>query len=117
MAFEYLMAFYLLEGNFEKFVGNLNRLNDFDYTRIPRSYEEAILYYNYTRNKQVEIPGREITSESRKRFDSFAKVFIDKYKRDKKAAFDELARDYGDSYLFYCVYQQSGMKKWADADK
>jgi len=111
MAFEYLMAFYLLQGQFEKFLGNLNRLNDFNYARIPRSYEEAILYYNYTRHRQIEIPGRQISAESHKRFDGFVKVFIDKYKMDSEAAFDELARDYGDSYLFYCVYQQSGMKK------
>ena len=111
MAFEYLMAFYLLEGDFNKFVENLPRLNDFSYTRTPRTYEEAVLYYNYTRNKNVEIPGRGINPESRRRFDGFVKVFIGKYRGDKEAAFDELARDYGDSYLFYCVYRQSGMKK------
>jgi hypothetical protein len=111
MAFEYLMAFYLLEGNFNKFVENLPRLDEFNYVRIPRTYEDAILYYNYTRKKNVEIPGRGINPESRRRFDGFVKVFIGKYKSDKEAAFDELARDYGDSYLFYCVYQQSGIKK------
>ena len=48
MAFEYLMGFYLLTGQFDKFAGNLDRLDDFDYARIPRVYEEAILFYSYT---------------------------------------------------------------------
>jgi hypothetical protein len=111
MAFEYLMAFYLLTGQFDKFVGNLYRLDDFDYARIPRVYEEAILFYNYTRKTRVELHGREISPESQERFDNFVKVFIDQYGENKALAFNELARDYGDSYLFYSVYGRSGTKK------
>jgi hypothetical protein len=111
MAFEYLMAFYLLTGQFDKFAGNLYRLDDFDYARIPRVYEEAILFYNYTRKTRVELHGREISPESQERFDNFVKVFIDQYGENKALAFNELARDYGDSYLFYSVYGRSGTKK------
>jgi hypothetical protein len=111
MAFEYLMGVYLLAGQFDKFIGNLDRLDDFDYTRIPRVYEEAILLYSYMRDTRVELRGREISSESRERLNNFLNVYLGRYREDKTAAFNELARDYGDSYLFYCLYGQSGMKK------
>jgi len=111
MAFEYLEAFYLLSNQHDKFVENLGRLNDFDYIGIPRIYEEAILLYSYTKKTKVEIPGREISAESRERFSNFLKVLAGKYGGDKKAAFYELARDFGDSYFFYSIYGLSGMKQ------
>ena len=111
MAFEYLMGFYLLMGQLDKFVENLHRLNDFDYTRIPRTYEEAILFYDYMRKTTVELDGCEIGTESRERLTNFLKVYLGRFREDKKAAFDELAKDYGDSYFFYCLYGPSGMKK------
>jgi hypothetical protein len=110
MAFEYLMGFYLLTGQLDKFVGNLDRLDDFDYGGIPRVYEEAILLYNALEKKDV-LPGREISVESRERFNNFFKVYIGQYGANKSLALKELARDYGDSYLFYSIYGRSGMKK------
>ena len=111
MACEYLTAFYLLTNQVDKFVGMLDRLDDFDYGRIPKAYEEAILFYSYTRKTKVELHGREISRESRERFENFVKVFIGPYGANKRNAFNELARDYGDSYLFYSVYGRSGTKK------
>jgi hypothetical protein len=111
MAFEYLAAFYLLTNQVDKFAGIIDRLDDFDYGRIPKAYEEAILFYSYTRKTKVELHGREISRQSRERFENFVKVFIGRYRTDTKAAFKELARDYGDSYLFYSVYGRSGIKK------
>jgi len=110
MAFEYLMGFYLLTRQFDKFAGNLGRLDDFDYGGIPRVYEEAILLYNALEKKDV-LPGREISVESRERFNNFFKVFIGRYGANKSLALKELARDYSDSYLFYSIYGRSGMKK------
>ncbi|MCJ7728664.1 MAG: DUF6057 family protein [Sedimentisphaerales bacterium] len=111
MAFEYLMAFYLLTGRFDKFAGNLDRLDDFDYGRIPRVYEEAILLYSYIKKTKVELHGREISPESRERFIGFRNIYIGRYRTNDKAALKELARNYGDSYFFYCLYGRSGMKK------
>ena len=111
MAFEYLMGVYLLAGQLDKFTGNLYRLDDFDYTRIPRAYEEAILLYSYTKKKDVELHGRKISPESRERFDNFLKVYVGQYGANKSLAFNELAKDYGDSYFFYSVYGRSGTKQ------
>ncbi|MEJ2704815.1 MAG: DUF6057 family protein, partial [Sedimentisphaerales bacterium] len=45
MAFEYLMAFYLLAGDLEKIAENIGRLSDLEYREIPTLYEEAMLIY------------------------------------------------------------------------
>jgi len=111
MAFEYLAAFYLLTNQLDKFVGNLEHLNDFDYAGIPRVYEEGILLYAYTTKKKFEVPGREISVESRARFERFIGAYIGRYGANKMMALNEMSRDYGDSYFFYYVYGPSGVKK------
>jgi hypothetical protein len=111
MAFEYFMASCLLTGNFDKFIANLNRLDDFDYIGIPRVYEEAMLFYTYKTKNNVELPGRKISDAAHQVFNGFVDVYIGRYKQDEKAALDELSNKYGDSYLYYCLYKQSGMKK------
>lgn len=112
MAFEYLMAWYMLNGKLDKFVQNLSRLDDFGYTRIPPLYEEAILIQLYRTRKPINLYGRQLTSESKQRFEAFSQTFERKYGRSKEAAYREMAGNYGDSYLFYYIYKFSGVKEW-----
>ena len=109
MAFEYLMALYLLRGQLDKFVQNLNRLDDFDYAGIPRVYEEAILLYMTNTKKTVDLRGRRISDRSRQRFNGFAQILAG-YRSDRQAAMNDLAKDYGNSYLYYYAYGPSGVK-------
>jgi len=110
MAFEYLMACYLVTAQLDKLVQNLDRLDDFDYPQIPQLYEEAILIYQSAMDRKVDLKGRQISLESRQRFERINQTF-DLYLGDKKAAANELAKHYGDSYFFYYTYGFSGMKK------
>lgn len=110
MAFEYLMALYMLTNNLEKFVDNIGRLNDFNHPEIPRYYEEALLTYMYTHKKRVKGLGYEISSQSQNRFNRFL-LTADKYGTNEKAAFAELAQKFGDTYFFYYVYAFSGVKR------
>jgi hypothetical protein len=103
MAFEYLMGWCLLTGDLEEFVQNLGRLDDFDYSEIPRHYEEAALIYMFRTKKQIDLRGRRISAESRLRFAGFLNIF-DRYGGNKRAALNELMKKYGDSYLFYSMY-------------
>ncbi len=109
MAFEYLAANYLLTGQLDKFAGIIDRLEDFDYKVIPRLYEEAILLHNHINKKKIELPGREISRESLRRFKSFNYTYITLYGGNRKLAFNRLAKNYGNSYLFYHIYATSGI--------
>lgn len=109
MAFEYLMAWYMLTRQLDKFVRNIRRLDDFDYPDIPRHYEEAVLLYTFAKKKQVDLNGRRIRLDSRRRFARFNHI-LSLHGSNAQAAFDSLA-DYWDSYFFYYLYGYSGIKR------
>lgn len=109
MAFEYLMTRYLLTGCLEKFAQNLERLDDFNYLRIPRLYEEAILYM-FAQGQAVDLSGRQVSGESRERHAGFIDVY-NRHGRNKEAALNELWENYRDSYFFYRLYVFPGVKR------
>jgi len=109
MAFEYLMTCYLLAGQLDDFILNLYRLKNFDYPRIPRLYEEAILLYKYKTQKSINLHGFQISRKSVQRYANFAQT-VDFYRGNLRAAYNVLAKNYGDSYMFYYVYKHSGGK-------
>ena len=110
MSFEYLMAWYLLTGQLEQFMQNLNRLDDFNYSRIPRHYEEAILWYISLTKKTVDLGSHRISRETVGQFEDFNRIF-NRFRHDKQTAYSQLAKKFGNSYWFYCIYRQSGMQK------
>ena len=57
MAFEYLMAWYLLHRQLGGVVKWVERLGDFDYSEVPRLYQEALLIYAYGTGKPLQLPG------------------------------------------------------------
>ena len=110
MAFEYLMSWYLLNGRLDKFVQNLDRLDDFGFSQFPQLYEEAILINVFSTRKPVNLRGRQISTESRQLFEGFNQILND-YGKNKQAAYNKLAKDYRDSYFFYYVYGRQGTEQ------
>jgi hypothetical protein len=108
MAFEYLMAWYMMTKQLGKFVQNLGRLPEFGYTEIPPLYQEAALIH--ATKYPVPLGGFAISPAAQRRIEHFSSVF-NKYGRDKDAAFSELARDYAGSYFFYFIYTASPARK------
>jgi hypothetical protein len=103
MAFEYFMSYCLLKGDLSRFIAELHRLNDLEYTRIPRHFEEAILVYMQLTGKRDVLPsGKVLSQETIREFNEFNQI-VTKHKRDKKAAYGELVR-YKDTYWFYGMY-------------
>jgi hypothetical protein len=103
MAFEYFMSYCLLEGQIGRFTKHLHRLKYFNYPKIPRHFEEALLIYNQlTGGKGVTLPEKEISQQTIRRFGDFNKIFA-RYKKDKTAARRELTK-YRDTYWFYGFY-------------
>jgi hypothetical protein len=103
MAFEYFMAYCLLDGQISRFMKHLYLLNSFNYPKIPRHFEEAMLIYNQlTGGKGISLPGKTISEQTIRRFADFNKIMA-KYNKDKMAAHSELAK-YRDTYWFYGLY-------------
>ena len=71
MAFEYLLAYYLLTGDLKQVAQHLGQLDDFGYRAIPRHVEEALLLGQKLQGLQFDLHGREIRPETVRRFQSF----------------------------------------------
>lgn len=100
MAFEYLMAWYMLTGQLGKLVQQVERLAEFGFTEIPPLWQEAILIYAYGTRKPVDLHGLTIHPEMQRRIEHFSSV-VNRHGRNRDAAAAELARDYRGSYFLY----------------
>ena len=110
MAFEYIMAWYMLKRHLGNFIQNIERLKDFGYPRIPTHYEEASLVYVAGTGKPFHISGYRVSDTLRQRIDDFG-LILRNYGQDKRAAYSELASKYRDTYFFYFLYAPSGTKE------
>lgn len=106
MAFEYMMAFYLLTGQVHKIAENIPRLDDYAYMTMPTHYEEALALYIGSSRKRIDLKGHVPTMQTLqyvKRFDNIYKNYTIQGK--KQAARNTLIKDYKDSYIFYFVFE------------
>jgi hypothetical protein len=110
MAFEYLMAYYMLNKQLGKLVQNLERLHDFDYRELPTHYEEAALIYAYATKKPLYLGGYLSSPQKRQQIEDFSRI-LSSYGGDKQAASKELSEKFRDTYFFYYMYAPSDSNK------
>jgi len=110
MAFEYLMAWHMLNKHLGKLVQNFERLKDFDYRELPTHYEEAALIYIYGTGKSLNLSGFQANPQKRRQIEDFSRL-INSYGRDKKAAYNELSKKFRNTYFFYYMYAPPSSNK------
>jgi hypothetical protein len=110
MAFEYLMALYMLNKNLSKLVPNLERLQDFDYPELPAHYEEAALIYALPKGESPAVSGYESNPQRRRQIEDFTRL-LRRYGGNKQAASAELSEKFRNTYFFYYMYASSGTKR------
>ena len=105
LAFEYLGASYLLDGDLLKFIEYFPKYYRTSFFGLPRHYTEAMLVY-MTELKEGSLPllGSLVTMQATiKRFKDFKQILTD-YKGNKYYAQNQLQHDYGDTYWYYVLY-------------
>jgi tetratricopeptide (TPR) repeat protein len=107
MAFEYLMADYLLAGDLDGIVRNIGRLGDFGYPDIPRHYQEAVTLYRARTGKSPDLGRFSISGDTERRFDGF-EAAVASFGHDRRAARDALSARYADTYFFYYDLAREG---------
>jgi tetratricopeptide (TPR) repeat protein len=109
MAFEYLMANYLLTRELGKLVANLGRLDDFHCPALPRHYEEAVLLYQDETHQTVDLHGRIVSADALQRYGDYCRL-LSPFARsgDIQGARATLAPRHGRSYYFYYTFGESG---------
>lgn len=108
MAFEYRMAVYLLQARCEKIVQNLALLKKYNYLRMPRLWEEAVLIYEHTTKTKIDLHGYRISRATQQRFQAINQA--DKVYGNRQLAMKELSKKYGDSFILYYLKAQ-GQKR------
>ena len=100
MAFEYLMAHYLLTRQVDKIAANLHRLDGFDDSRLPRHCEEALaIALDTPDSPELDLGNRTVPPETRQRYAGFRQA-LKQFGEDASAAFVALHGEFGDSYFF-----------------
>lgn len=102
MAFEYLMAYYLLMGQTEKIVENLSWLDSFGYAQIPRNYQEAILINMFKAGYMDPKLKERINPFLEEQYLYFNEIYR-KFNHDKIATYNALKEKYGNSYFLYYI--------------
>jgi hypothetical protein len=104
MAFEYLMAYFLLTKQTHRLAEFLPRLGELGYARIPRHFQEALAVHSATTRERVPV-----RRETIERFNAFSRQLAPLRDR-KEAAMRQLAPQFGDSYFYYHVFGISGVQ-------
>ncbi len=110
MAFEYLMAYYLLMRDLDGVVANIGRLDDFDYPLIPRHYEEALALYALAKGTAGDFGKRTVGWETWSRLGEF-NLILERFGGNAAAARQAAAPEFGDSYFFYYKFGVSGVTR------
>jgi len=110
MAFEYLMAWYMLNRYLGIFVQKIELLPDLGYAELPTHYEEAALVYVYGTRKPLHLNGYLSSPQKRRQIEDFTRL-LSSYGGDKQAASKELSKNFRNTYFFYYIFGPSGTKK------
>ena len=110
MAFEYLMACYLLAGQVDKIATNMERLNGLGYQVIPTLYEEAILIHLGSQGQKADSGKFNITPETIDRCTKFEQLISSVRPHNRRAVLERLISEFGNSYFFYCTFRRVGFQ-------
>ncbi len=102
MAFEYLMAYYLLAYRLDALLENLDNFKSLGYRKYPRHIEEALLIIGFTdpsRNVKIDYSIDQQTIKQFKQFNSILSKFENKVQAEKA-----LRKEFYNTYWYYVHY-------------
>jgi hypothetical protein len=110
VAFEYLMAYYLLTADLDNFVHYVRGARIFNYSEIPTHYEEALVLAQKLKGAPLAIPdinGKQPRAETIQRFERFNEQ-VALRSNDLQRAKIELVAEFGSTYWYYYTFGASG---------
>lgn len=105
MAFEYMMAYYLLTCQLDQIVTNVKLLSVFGYKQLPYHYEEALLLYQALERKKIRLHGFKINPQTVAKCKEFDSTY-GRYggEQNKIAAMKALEQKFSQDYIFYYIF-------------
>jgi hypothetical protein len=100
MAFEYLMASFLLDKNLDGFAANISRIKGLDYKTLPVLFEEALAaHMSYTGVNSIP-EGYTISMQTRERLEAYARAAYSSGPDNSRTA-EKLYVRFGKTYWYY----------------
>jgi hypothetical protein len=112
MAYEYLMASFLLRKDLTLFARNLDHIREMGYKHLPKHFEEAIILYTGITRERILPDGFSISTETQNRFHNYANVFAAN-RHSMALAAKRLQKDFGNTLWYYFQFASITM----DSDK
>jgi len=109
MAFEYLMAYYLLTGRVDEITANMERLKELGYQTIPTIYEEAMLIYFGAKGQKIDLSKFNIRRQTIDRYTKFVQLITGMRPENRQAVLNHLISEFGSSYFFYSTFGRVGL--------
>jgi hypothetical protein len=100
MAFEYYMAWLLLNKDLDTFADNIYRIKELGYSHIPVHYEEAMLAYMDHTKKNIIPDGYQISQQTLNRLSGYLTIY-NSSGNDRRRTAQSLFKNYGGTYWFY----------------
>lgn len=109
MAFEYLMACYLLTGRVDKITASVEQLKQFDYDGIPTLYEEAMVIYFGSQGMKFDLNTFNIKRRTIQRYVKFVQLRSSMRPDNHQTTLKRLISEFGRSYFFYFAFGRVGV--------
>ena len=110
MAYEYMMSWFLLTKQLDKFSQSLDYMRFYSYSKLPQCFEDAaLIYQRKTGRKPALSKPLMISPQAQQRFANFGRI-CSVHQSNETLMFNQLKGQYGNSYLFYFLFNRSGMK-------
>ena len=111
MAFEYLMAYSMLQRDLEKVKWCMdNYYTNFDYPSIPTHYEEALLLYDVLAKDPDFLTQYPVSNATRERYDRYMQAI--KAAQGSERKFEQFQKQFSNTYWYYMnLVDPSTLKK------
>jgi hypothetical protein len=103
MVYEYLMSYTLLKKEVRNIPLYFSLKRDFEYSVIPKSYQEALLYNWGLTGKSFDSIPYNINDKIRKQVEAYAKIYT-----SIKNPEQYLKKDFSNTYLYYFHFNKFG---------
>lgn len=104
-AFEYKMAWYLLEKNIGSIVKEISTFKSLGYKKLPKHIEEAVLIFNLvSRRGLTDHEDFEISQETKNRFSHY-ETSVSLYKGNLKAGRGQISKAFDKTLWFYLDFK------------
>jgi len=100
IAYEYIMAWYMLRKNLDALFPEAEKMEDLKYKKIPRHIEEALVFYNMIKRKSPALTRLKISDETKKQFKDYM-LFTSPFFMKKISGKKKLPQKIRNTYWYY----------------